>query len=110
MGNLRGKHVLKAGTDAFFDRGKGLRTKTLKDDLDVSDAAAVVVEETGELQESHAGMMYVIRGDWKIYFWSRNAVDVTPCTCGGRGVVYEKTDVAAGGRGRCCLNCFYGKK
>lgn len=109
MGHLRGKHVLRAGTEVGVQTANsGTVSHVLKRDLDVSDAAQWCSDETGVCY--NCGILVVDRGERRILFNAINMVDVTGCSCGGKGVFYEPTDWGKGGRGKCCLNCEFGKK
>jgi hypothetical protein len=109
VSHFRGKHIVRAGTEvAVTMPTTGLIPHTLKKDLDVSDAAPWCSEESGVRHSS--GLLAVHREDYQIVFRANQMVDVTPCTCGGKGILYEPTPNGKGGRGRCCLDCEFGKK
>jgi hypothetical protein len=106
VSHFNGRFILRYGTEVSMDRPNvGMVPHVLNRDMDVSDAAPWCSDETGICY--CAGLLVVVRGDYRVVFDSRQMVDVTECACGGRGVVYERTEWSKGGRGPCSLNCTF---
>jgi hypothetical protein len=107
---LKGRFVVRAGTEVTVFCAGVCRLHRLKHDLEASDARETPPEDVETGFVTSRGSLSVERGGSLIAFRSRDLVDVTPCTCHGRGVTLEATEFGAGGRSKCCLNCTHKKK